>query len=243
MIQKPQPHMPPSDAAGVPTLRRNRAGNRPRQPQKPVAKPQPEPPAAGIRSAFIPSNSFAGNRPGYAFKRVGEQGPGYYRMHETGAHLPRNGIPDDFLARLEMAEQHDDDYMRPFANGASNGQASAAYRQHGQQGPPRVQQQSQRPDWATIGATEASRAYHYHGQPAFAERSGMSRNMRSQFDPMPSQVPFTHPKDHEPQTFAYRRSGAKDDQPAGGAPNLSGSSDAHGVRHSLLASAGVNFLS
>ena len=230
MIQRPDAPHPAGDAAGVPTLRKTR---RPRGPSGPhPAAATSHVPAAGLRSPFIPSNSFAGNRPGYVFKR-GQHGPGYYLMHETGAHFPRHAIPDEFLAKLEVAEAHDRESLTPMMTGADGQIPAAAYRRE-------HMQQRNKPDWVGVGATEAQRAYQYHGEAPFEQRQAVSRNQRSHFAPKASQVHLDHPLDPEPKPTAWRfRSIA----PAGGAPNLSGATGPTGERCGLLASAGVSFLS
>jgi hypothetical protein len=201
--------------------------------------------AAGMPSPYLPGR-FAGNKPGYAYKMAGAQGPGYYRQHQKAPPAPPGA--DHFLSRLEEAEARD--AMATGADAAGNLQIhqqphGAAYRR--QQIPPQHQQQ---PEWARIGVTEATRAYQSYDPTAGQQRTAISRQERSFFKPVPSQIVLGHAgAAPSPRSYQRRDQFPKNgvgsmptDKPAGGRPNKAGPTNAYGVQQHLT-SQSLNFLS
>jgi len=225
-----------------------------REPQRPNHGRQ----AAGLRSAFLPAGGFQGPKEGYEFKK-GDQGVGYYRVHERASRT-------DFLAALEQAEARDNasratGWDGSFATSGSFAEQqwqqqqpfAAAYRQ-----PDLYQKGAAQPEWARVGVSEATLAYSRNTDEQLAayskfDRKGLSRMQRTQFEPIASQVSLQQAGAEG--VGAYRRTMPTEAtvgvgkvaaiqavRPAGGAPNMSGHTDVRtGVGSSMLAQ-NVNFL-
>ena len=210
-----------------------------------------------MASPFLPGQ-FAGPRPGYEYKR-GERGAGYYRLHQLAP--PTSAPPaynqDPFLERLERAEARDMATGAPVGPGGrfqTQVPFQARYRQQAEQQQQQQQQQGRShppPEWARVGVSEASRSFQRPDASANIQREGVSRQNRTMFKPLASQIVFSHDPP-SPENYKRRvtnatelpRSGAGckiDDKPAGGRPNMSGPSDANGSRSRLTAQ-GVSFL-
>jgi len=215
-------------------------------------RPQHGRQAAGLRSAFLPANGFQGPKQGYVFKR-GDQGAGYYRVHEL---ISRS----DFLAALEQAEARDNAAMATATGSSIDDQQRwqqqqpfhAAYRQ-----PELYRGYEPQPEWARVNVSEVTRAFQQaDDEERHMERVGPSRNQRASFKPLTSQINFQHGPAPSPRNYQRRTmptgtgsEPGKDSgpsvatmRPAGGRPNMSGPSNQKtGVGVSLLAN-GVSFL-
>ena len=156
----------------------------------------------------------------------------------VGGVAQKIGARPDFLARLEAAEQRDTALAASPSSATQNLSRAAAYRERYAQPP------------ADIAWHKNSVSHAGHGRPdpsAAANRVGPSRQQRSQFGPLPSQIKLEHPSDAEGRRqrdlrpneirpddrFYGRRGGLPEDRPAGGRANDAGRSNASGVRTSL----------
>ena len=225
------------------------------------AATEPRPPshgrqAAGLRSEFLPAGGFQGPKAGYEFKR-GDQGPGYYRVHELASR-------QDFLAALEQAEARDSEALSAaMATGFGGVEQQrqwqqqqpfhAAYRQR------EVYARNahvQQPEWARVGVSESTLAFQRPDEEQLVltgfERAGPSRSQRVPFKPIASQISLAHGPPPPPDVYERKtmplmeqKRGRVDPAArpvAGGRPNMSGPADPRtGVGTTLLANS-VNFL-
>lgn len=210
---------------------------------------------AGLRSPFLAAEKFEGNRPGYHYTE-GKHGKGYYIDMRSD---------DNFLARLAQAEKRDDHHTTATATGGapSNGERLGYRYIHQSQHTADYRQQhaveQQRPEWARVqaeGLTESTIAYQVPKKGDGIERVGPSRQRRSQFGPLPSQIDFGQMglpladdrgqfvTSHEVEyRNGYRNEYRNANQKAaGGRSNLAGPTNGNGERKGMIGH-GVNFLS